>query len=464
MMLISFRSAPSPGNLPGPAPPGRPAARSGGGPETRDTAAAERIQLPLARLTVLLGSLSAFGPFSTDMYMPGLPGLRHSFGASTSAAQLTFSACVLGMGIGQALVGPLSDARGRRSPLVLALAGYTATSALCAIAPQLWLLIGLRLVQGATGGASVVIARAVAGDLVTGAAAVRLYARLMLIFGVAPILAPVAGGQIVGALGWRAVFLVLSGIGATLLLIVWRSFAETLPPARRRSSGVASTFGAVRALLGNQRFAQAALASAMGSAALVAYIGSMSFAFKAQYGFSAQRISLVFALSACGMILGSVLAGRLVQRVAPMILLRAGVWFGAGAGSVLLIVVLLRHELILVLLLLVLVLLAVGFCAPTALALAVTSDPQNAGSAAGLIGLAGAALGSLSAPLAGLLGGGTTLAPMAVVMAAFMLLAAAATWLRRAPRHARSSDRPPAADARSRLLHLKGRHTCERPS
>jgi DHA1 family bicyclomycin/chloramphenicol resistance-like MFS transporter len=411
------------------------AARSSGGPETTDTAAADGIQLrlPLTRLTILLGSLSAFGPFSTDMYMPGLPGLRHSFGATTSAAQLTFSACVLGMGIGQAVVGPLSDARGRRSPLLLALTCYTATSALCAIAPQLWLLIGLRLVQGATGGASVVIARAVAGDLVTGAAAVRLYARLMLVFGIAPILAPIAGGQIVGALGWRAVFVVLSGIGATLLVIVWRSFSETLPPARRRQRGLASTAGAVRALLGNRRFMRAALASALGSAALVAYIGSMSFAFKSVYGFSAQRISLVFALSACGMILGSLLAGQLVQRASPLMLLRAGLWLGAGAGSGLLVVVVLHHELILVLLLLFCALAATGFCAPTALALAVASDPQNAGSAAGLIGIAGAALGSLSAPLAGLLGGGTMLAAMAAVMAAFMFLAAAATMLRPAP-------------------------------
>jgi MFS transporter, DHA1 family, multidrug resistance protein len=406
-----------------PSMPGRTASR----PETAlITPAGLPPRLTLGRLTVLLGLLSTFGPLSTDMYMPGLPALGRTFQAP-AGAQLTLSACLLGIGIGQIVAGPLSDAYGRRAPLLLGLSCYTVTSALCALAPELWLLIGLRLIEGAAGGVGIVVARAVAADLVTGNARVRLYSRLMLVFSVAPILAPITGGQIVGLFSWRAVFVVLSGIGAVILVIVWRFLDETLPPADRRHAGAASTADALGSLLGNRHFTRAALASMMGTAALLVYIGSMSFAFKAAYGLTAQRISLIFALSASGMILGSLLAGWLARRVAPLILLRAGQWFGAAAGCGLFVSVLARPDLTLVLIFVFGFVLAIGLCAPTALALAVGADARNAGSAAGLIGLAGSALGALSAPLVGLLGAGITLMPMACVMAGYALLAATAT-------------------------------------
>lgn len=413
--------------------------RAGNGPGTAPTAfSGPSPRLALGQLTIVLGLLSAFGPLSTDMYMPGLPALGRSFHAS-AGAQLTLSACLLGLGIGQLVAGPLSDAHGRRAPLLLGLSCYAVTSALCALAPQLWLLIGLRLIQGCAGGAGIVIARAVASDLVTGNARVRLYSRLMLVFGVAPILAPITGGQVVGLFGWRAVFVVLSGIGAVLLAIVWRSLDETLPPVKHRHTRAASTACVFRSLLGNRRFVRAALASTMGSAALLVYIGSMSFAFKAAYGLSAQRISLVFALSASGMILGSLLAGRFIRRVEPLILLRAGQCFGFAAACGLFTSALTRQDLALVLTFVFGFVLAIGLCAPTALALAVGADARNAGSAAGLIGLAGSALGALSAPVVGLFGAGITLPPMAGVMAAYASFAAVATLIPVSPASARHS-------------------------
>ena len=419
---------------------------SGGLDRNGGTADGNASGLNLRRLTILLGLLSAFGPLSTDMYMPGLPALARTFGTS-AGAQLTLSVCVLGMGIGQLVAGPLSDAHGRRRPLLIGLTAYTVTSALCAVAPELWMLLVLRLIQGVTGGSSIVIARAVAADVSAGAARVRLYARLMLVYGVAPILAPIIGGEIVSVSSWRTVFAVLTGVGAMLLFIVWRSLRETFLPPRRGRDGNVNAVSAVRSLLGNRQFNRAAAASTLGTAGLLAYIASMSFAFKSAYGLSAQGISLAFALSACGMILGSALSSSLIHRADPLTLLRAGQWLGSAAAAALLIAALIHQSLAVVLILVFCGVAAIGFCAPISLALAVGADAQNAGSAAGLVGVAGSVLGALSAPAAGLLGTGITLVSMTGLMAAYAFLAAVVT-LMRAPERMRHGATPPPADSR----------------
>ena len=157
------------------------------------------------RLVVLLGALSAFGPLSMDMYLPGLPSMARDLSAPAWAAQLTITTSMLGLAGGQLVAGPISDARGRRRPLLAGLAAYMATSLLCAVAPNIWMLLAFRLVQGAAGAAGIVIARAIVRDLHTGVAAARFFALLMLVGGLAPILAPLVGGELLHVTDWRGI-------------------------------------------------------------------------------------------------------------------------------------------------------------------------------------------------------------------------------------------------------------------
>ena len=189
---------------------------------------------------VLLGALSAFGPLSMDMYLPGLPSMARDLSAPAWAAQLTITTSMLGLAGGQLVAGPISDALGRRRPLLTGVAAYMVASLLCAVAPTIWLLLAFRLVQGIAGAAGIVIARAIVRDLHTGVAAARFFALLMLVGGLAPILAPLVGGALLHVTDWRGIFVVLAGIGAVLLLAAWAMLAETLPPAqppRRRAGG-----------------------------------------------------------------------------------------------------------------------------------------------------------------------------------------------------------------------------------
>ena len=162
------------------------------------------------RLVIVLGSVNAIGPLSIDMYLPALPEITRALGTGASQVQLTLTACVAGLALGQLVIGPMSDRLGRRTPLIAALVTYAVASLLCAVATSVGALIALRFVQGLAGAGGIVIARAVVRDLYSGAAAVRLFSSLMLVTGLAPILAPLAGGQLLAVTSWQGIFLSLS--------------------------------------------------------------------------------------------------------------------------------------------------------------------------------------------------------------------------------------------------------------
>ncbi len=189
------------------------------------------------KIVIVLGALSAFGPLSIDLYLPGLPELSHDLGAKAWEGQLTLTSCLAGLALGQLLAGPLSDRLGRRRPLLVGLIGYVAASVACAAAPSVYVLTGLRLVQGFAGAAGIVIARAVVRDLRSGAAAARLFSVLMLITGLAPALAPILGGQLLRLTSWRGLFVALAAIVLTVLVATAAWLPETLPPDRREGSG-----------------------------------------------------------------------------------------------------------------------------------------------------------------------------------------------------------------------------------
>jgi DHA1 family bicyclomycin/chloramphenicol resistance-like MFS transporter len=375
-------------------------------------------RLPRERtLIVVLGALSAFGPLSLDMYLPGLPDLADDLGSSASAAQLTLTACMIGLAAGQLLAGPLSDGRGRRRPLLAGLALYALASALCALAPSIWVLIPLRLLQGAAGAFGIAISRAVVRDLHEGAAAARVYALLMLVNGLAPIVAPLLGGQLLGVTDWRGIFWLLALIGVGLLLVAWRLLPETLPPADRHGGGLTATTARFGTLLRDRAFVAVTLASGLSSAMMFCYIAGSPFVVQEIHGLSPQLFSLAFAFNALGIVLLAQLGGRLVGRHGPRALLRAGLLVGAAGALLLLLAVVLDAGLALVLPAFFVMVASIGLTSPNAAALALADHPRAAGSASGLLGLAQFAIGGAAAPLVGIAGSGTAL-PLALVVCA----------------------------------------------
>jgi DHA1 family bicyclomycin/chloramphenicol resistance-like MFS transporter len=356
------------------------------------------------KLIVILGGLSAFGPLSMDMYLPGLPALTRDFGASASTGQLTLTACMLGIAAGQLFTGPLSDTLGRRRPLLAGLIGYVLASLACAAAPSIATLIVLRFIQGTLGGAGVVIARAIVRDIFSGAVAARVFALLMAVTGVAPVLAPLVGGQALAITSWRGIFVVLAAVGLPLLLgtMVW--LPETLPPARRHRGGLRVTVRRFRRLLRDRSFMAPASSFGLACGVLFAYIAGSSFVLEDVYGVSPQEFSLVFAANSAGLVGMSQVSGHLVGRFGPAPLLRLGLG-GVAAGSVATLIVTLAHAGLAPLLVSLFVSVSfIGMAFPNATALALAEQEGALGSASALLGVGQFGTGALIAPLVGLAG------------------------------------------------------------
>lgn len=368
------------------------------------------------RLFVLLGSLTAFGPLSIDMYLPALPAIARDLAASESVVQVTLTACLIGLALGQIVAGPLSDSLGRRRPLLMGVAGYVVVSLLCATAPSAWLLVVLRLIQGLTGAAGVVIARAIVRDLYSGAAAARYFSRLILVMGLAPILAPVLGAQVLRFSSWRGIFLVLTVVTALLWLGAAFGLPETLPAARRSAGSLAGTLAIFGQLIRDTPFVGYAVAAGLAFGAMFAYIAGSPFVLQGIFRVSPQTFSLIFGMNALGFVLASQINGSLVTRIRPARLLTGGLIANGTAGLTLLFVVLGGFGLPAVLLPLFLLASSVGFIIPNATALALSRRPDAAGTASALLGVIQSGVAAFGAPIVGIAGTGTAL-PMAGVIA-----------------------------------------------
>lgn len=368
------------------------------------------------RLLVLLGSLTAFGPLSIDMYLPALPAIARDLAASESVVQVTLTACLIGLALGQIVAGPLSDSLGRRRPLLMGVAGYVVVSLLCATAPSAWLLVVLRLIQGLTGAAGVVIARAIVRDLYSGSAAARYFSRLILVMGLAPILAPVLGAQVLRFSSWRGIFLVLTVVTALLWLGAAFGLPETLPAARRSAGSLAGTLAIFGQLIRDTPFVGYAVAAGLAFGAMFAYIAGSPFVLQGIFRVSPQTFSLIFGMNALGFVLASQINGSLVTRIRPARLLTGGLIANGTAGLTLLFVVLGGFGLPAVLLPLFLLASSVGFIIPNATALALSRRPDAAGTASALLGVIQSGVAAFGAPIVGIAGTGTAL-PMAGVIA-----------------------------------------------
>jgi DHA1 family bicyclomycin/chloramphenicol resistance-like MFS transporter len=349
------------------------------------------------------------------MYLPGLPTLTRELGASASTGQLTLTGCMLGIAAGQLFTGPLSDSLGRRRPLLVGLVGYVAASLACAAAPSIWILIVLRFIQGMLGGAGVVIARAVVRDLFSGRAAARVFATLMLVTGVAPVFAPLIGGQALTVTSWRGIFVVLAAIGVPLLFATAMWLPETLPPERRHGGGLSTTTRTFGRLLVDRSFIVPAASFSLACAVLFAYIAGSSFVLEDIHGVSPQAFSLVFAVNSAGLVGMSQLGGRLVGRTGPEVLLRYAL-FGVAAGSIGVLVVTITNAGLAPLLISLFVIVSFdGLVFPNATAVSLERQQRALGSASALLGMGQFGVGALIAPLVGVAGSHDAL-PMALLI------------------------------------------------
>ena len=375
------------------------------------------------RLVALIGTMSIFGPLCIDMYLPALPQLSSQLHVGASAVQLTLTACVIGIAAGQLLLGPVSDRVGRRPPLLTGLAAFLVSSLACALAPNIYLLTGFRLIQGIGGAAGIAISRSIVRDLHSGPALARFYSTLMLATGLGPILAPQIGSWILVFSSWRGVFAGLAVVGAILLFLVWWRVPETLPPDARTSGSIWRALGMTVSVSRDRIFLGYALGCALAMGAIFAYVGGSSFVLQNVYGLSPQAYGLIFALSGCAMVAGAQVSGRLAGRVGPASLLATGLCTMTTGGVLLLTVVVSRVVgLAGVIPAVIMIMAGWGLVAPNALALGMQRYPQSAGAASAVVGFLQFTLAAVAAPLPGL-GGTADPLPMAVLVVGFPVAA-----------------------------------------
>jgi DHA1 family bicyclomycin/chloramphenicol resistance-like MFS transporter len=379
------------------------------------------------------------------MYLPGLPSLTRELGGSASAGQLTITGCMLGLGLGQLVAGPVSDSLGRRGPLLVGLGSYIAASLACAVAPSIGVLVVVRLIQGMAGGVGVVIARAVVRDLCEGVVAARMFSLLMAITGVAPVFAPLIGGQALAVTSWRGVFVILAAIGVPLLLAAVFGLSETLPAENRHGGGLGATLHTFGRLLRDRRFSPYAFSFSLSFAAMFAYIAGSSFVLENIYGLSPQAFSLVFAVNSAGLIAMSQVGGRMVGRLGPARLMRRGLVGVLAASLAALLVTVTGLGLWALLLSFFVLLSANGIVLPNGTAAALSEQEGALGAASALLGLGQFGAGALVAPLVGV-GGSHDALPMALVIAAAGVSAITINLLfaprSRRRRHHRPAQRP----------------------
>lgn len=367
-------------------------------------------------LIIVLGFLTAIAPLSIDMYLPALPSLAADLHASTSVAQLSLTACLLGLSFGQLIAGPISDAQGRRGPLLVGVVVYTISSLLCAVTSSVWVLILFRLIQGLAGSAGLVISRAIVRDMYSGSEMTKFFALLMLVNGVAPIAAPVIGGQLLRFTSWHGVFVILCGLGVLMILGVLFGVVETLPRARRHKGGIRATGMTMHNLLRDKVFMGYACAMGLVFAAMFSYISGSPFVLQNVFGLTPQMFSVIFAVNGLGIILASQVGAFLTGKYHEAQLFQGGLIMAGLGGVVLLVMLLFGTGIWGVLPPLFFVVSSIGIVSAMGSSLAMQEQGANAGSAAALIGVPQMLAGAIVAPLVGL-GGSHAAMPMGVIIA-----------------------------------------------
>ena len=373
------------------------------------------------QLALLLGSLGLLGPFTIDMYLPSFPTIVKEYHTTASLVQISLTSCLLGLGLGQLVIGPMSDVQGRRKPLRIFLILYLISSVICAFAPNIYTFIGARFIQGFAAAGGLVISRAIVRDVYSGRELTKFFALLMLVGNLGPIVAPIAGGIILAFTNWSGVFLVLACVGIILVFIVSWKLEETLPMENRVPSDISQILKNFGSLLKDRQFAGYALTQGFIIAGIFAYVSGIPFVYQNIYGVTPQVFSLLFGVNGIALIIGSQVVGRFADLISERTFLKIGLLISNVAGSSLLVAFLVKAPLIAVAIPIFFLVASIGIIATTSFALAMETQGHIAGSASALLGLLPFVLGSLTAPLVGIAGEYSAI-PMGIVifLASFM--------------------------------------------
>lgn len=349
-----------------------------------------------------LALLSASGPLATDMYLPALPVIVDDLATSPAMVQLTLSGFMLGLGVGQLIIGPISDSLGRRGLLIAGAFLQLVASIGCAVAPDMRTLIVTRLLQGLGGGACVVLARAVVPDLAKGRAAAKGFALLMTIQAIAPIVAPIAGGFLLEPIGWRGLFWVLAAIAALQLAVPLFLVRESKPVEERSPASVRGIMANYKYVLKNPVFRWYVVAFGFGFSVMFSYIAASSFVIQGHLGLSPQVYSIIFGVNAMGLMASNMVNARLVDRIAPAKILRTALSVMVLASTLIVVAALTQPTAIVILPLLFIAVSQIGMVMGNAMAVGTNYVRARAGSATALMGFSQFFLAALLSPLMGL--------------------------------------------------------------
>ena len=377
------------------------------------------------RLTILLGCLTALAPLATDMYLPALPTMNNEFNVGTSLIQMTLSATMIGMALGQIFAGPISDMSGRKIPLVIGMSLFTLSSLGCMFASDIKIFLALRLIQGLTGAFGIVIARAIARDCTSGSELTRFFSMLMTVNGLAPILAPVIGGQILVFADWRGVFATLTLIGILLTVSTIR-FEETLPK-KLRAKNFSSSFKNFGDLTRDKYFLGHVLLQCAWFSVFFAYIAGSSFLFQDIYNVTPQTYSLIFGGLSCSLVVAGVLPMKLAGKISELKMLGWSVCQALVGGILFMLCVIAGASIELTILSLFVMIPMGSILGATSFSLSMRNHGKEAGAASAFLGSLPMLAGGLMTPLVGIAGNQNAM-PMAIIILVGEILALVIFW------------------------------------
>lgn len=373
-------------------------------------------------LIIILGALTAIGALSIDMFLPGLPQITSDFDTTASAAQLTLTLFMVGLAFGNLIMGPLSDAYGRKQPLIIVMVIYTIASIGIVFSANITMMISLRLVQGLCAGAAAVISRAIASDMYHGKALTKFLAVLMLVNGVAPVIAPALGGLILIFSTWHMVFIILTVFGIFMVVSTAFRVPESLSKQAREPADIKSILIQFKRLLKRPKFVLPMLLQGMTFVILFSYISASPFITQRIYTLSPQAFSIMFAVNGIGLIISSQLSGKLVDYFSPLAIMRGYTWVQL-VGVIMISIVLIFHLPIFFLFIAFFVLVSpVTGIATLGFSVAMDERTGGGGSASSLLGLVQTLIGGISTPLVGLMGEESYIPYLIIIYSAAIVL------------------------------------------
>ncbi|MCM3086864.1 Bcr/CflA family efflux MFS transporter [Bhargavaea ginsengi] len=367
-------------------------------------------------LALVLGLLAILGPLNIDMYLPSFPEISRELGTGASQVQLSLTACLIGLALGQIVVGPISDAQGRRKPLIIGTSLFALASVFCALAPNITVLIVARFLQGFTAAAGVVLSRAVVRDVFSGREMTKFFSLLMVINAVAPVVAPMLGGAILAipSASWETIFYALALIGVLIVVIVGTKLKETLPPEKRIPSSIGSSVTTMGSLLKDRSFIGYALVVGFVHGGSFAYVSGTPFVYQQIYGVSPQVFSILFGINGVAIITGSFIIGRFGGIISEKKLLQAAVTVAAASTFILLIMTIIKGPLASLVILIFIYMTTMGMIITSTFTLGMAKQGGRAGSASAVLGMLPSLLGAAFTPLSGI--AGATAVPMGATL------------------------------------------------